>query len=130
MSRQRTAGTKRPYRPHIRIVNRAKGLYTMQSERWGGHILYLCDVLNRSCECQAGQHHFANCQDKPGGVCKHLYAATMLHEAIERSRGGAGTQAAKVAGSAGALAAATETPAQPSPYGKAAGLLEAFGVAS
>jgi len=63
------AKTRKPsYRPHIQKV--APAQYTCQSERWGGHILYLVTVHadgRTSCECEAGAH---------GKMCKHQIAIT------------------------------------------------------
>lgn len=66
---------KSTYRPHVQKVG--EGAYTVPSERWGGHVLYLVTVAadgRTTCECEAGQM---------GRPCKHsrLVASLMAYNA-------------------------------------------------
>jgi len=59
------------YKPHVRILDAERGLYTVQSERYT-YLLYAVDVLRGTCECESGQRAFKGVK-RLGGVCKHLY---------------------------------------------------------
>ncbi len=63
--------TTRAYKPHVRILDASKGLYTVQSERYT-YLLYAVDVAQGTCECESGQRAFKGVK-RLGGVCKHLY---------------------------------------------------------
>jgi hypothetical protein len=95
--------TKSTYRPHIRIVDADRGLYTVQSQRYV-HVLYLVDAVNGTCECEAGQRGFQGVKQF-GGACKHLHICRQYHQHREAAR----------------KAAVAQT------YQGAAGLMEAFG---
>jgi hypothetical protein len=63
MMPQPTKSRKPAYKPHVQKV--AANAYTVPSERWGGHILYLVTVAadgRTTCECEAGTR---------GRTCKH-----------------------------------------------------------
>lgn len=63
------------YKPTIKIVSRAQGLYSVTSESYGGHILYLVDAVNGRCECTASAY---------GRMCKHRRAVAILEKAFPR----------------------------------------------
>jgi len=69
--------TTRAYKPHVRILDAGKGLYTVQSERYT-YLLYAVDVAQGTCECEAGQRQFKGVK-RLGGVCKHLYICRQYH---------------------------------------------------
>ncbi len=69
--------TTRAYKPHVRILDVERGLYTVQSERYT-HLLYAVDVLWGTCECESGQRAFKGVK-RLGGVCKHLYICRQYH---------------------------------------------------
>ncbi len=69
--------TKSAYKPHVRLLDAGKGLYTVQSERYT-YLLYAVDVQNGTCECESGQRAFRGVK-KLGGVCKHLYICRQYH---------------------------------------------------
>jgi len=69
--------TARAYKPHVRILDASKGLYTVQSERYT-YLLYAVDVAQGTCECESGQRGFKGVK-KLGGVCKHLYITRQYH---------------------------------------------------
>jgi hypothetical protein len=51
-----TKSQKSTYKPRVQKI--ADGAYTVPSERWGGHILYLVTVRpdgGTTCECEAGR---------------------------------------------------------------------------
>lgn len=61
---------KSQYKPHIQ--KEAEGVYTVQSESYGGHILYTQHVLTNghvACDCEAG---------KRGKPCKHAKVVAAL----------------------------------------------------
>lgn len=74
---QKTQTRKSTYRPHVRLVDASRGLYTVQSQTYI-YVLYGVDVVLGTCECEAGQQGFRNCM-KHGGVCKHVAAARAYH---------------------------------------------------
>ena len=43
--------TKPAYKPHVRLLDAERGLYTVQSERYT-YLLYAVDVLQGTCECE------------------------------------------------------------------------------
>jgi hypothetical protein len=63
----------------VRIEDRKRGLYTVNSERYV-YLLYTVNVIEGTCDCEAGQRGFRGVQHL-GGVCKHLYAARIAHSA-------------------------------------------------
>jgi len=69
--------TTRAYKPHVRILDAERGLYTVQSERYT-YLLYAVDVLRGTCECESGQRGFKGVK-RLGGVCKHLYITRQYH---------------------------------------------------
>ncbi len=69
--------TARAYKPHVRILDASKGLYTVQSERYT-YLLYAVDVAQGTCECESGQRAFKGVK-RLGGVCKHLYITRQYH---------------------------------------------------
>ncbi len=69
--------TARAYKPHVRILDAERGLYTVQSERYT-HLLYAVDVAQGTCECESGQRGFKGVK-RLGGVCKHLYITRQYH---------------------------------------------------
>ncbi len=69
--------TARAYKPHVRILDAERGLYTVQSERYT-HVLYAVDVLQGTCACESGQRAFKGVK-RLGGVCKHLYITRQYH---------------------------------------------------
>jgi len=69
--------TARAYKPHVRILDTERGLYTVQSERYT-YLLYAVDVLQGTCECESGQRAFKGVK-RLGGVCKHLYITRQYH---------------------------------------------------
>ncbi len=76
-TRTARTSTKSAYKPHVRLLDAGKGLYTVQSERYV-HVLYAVDVVNGTCECEAGQRAFKGVK-RLGGVCKHLYICRQYH---------------------------------------------------
>lgn len=123
---------RKRYLPRVRIVDRRAGLYTVQSRTYS-HILYLCDVVNRTCECEAGQHNFVNCAKRPYGVCTHLGACILVHEALSPKPAPAEVpDFAALASEFAALPVVTfdfrtQRADLVETHGKAAGLHEAFG---
>ncbi len=69
--------TARAYKPHVRLLDAGKGLYTVQSERYT-QVLYAVDVAQGTCECESGQRQFKGVK-RLGGVCKHLYICRQYH---------------------------------------------------
>jgi len=69
--------TTRAYKPHVRILDTGRGLYTVQSERYT-YLLYAVDVAQGTCECESGQRAFKGVK-RLGGVCKHLYICRQYH---------------------------------------------------
>ncbi len=69
--------TARAYKPHVRILDAERGLYTVQSERYT-YLLYAVDVAQGTCECESGQRAFKGVK-RLGGVCKHLYITRQYH---------------------------------------------------
>ncbi len=69
--------TKAAYKPHVRLLDAERGLYTIQSERYT-YLLYAVDVLQGTCECESGQRAFKGVK-RLGGVCKHLYITRQYH---------------------------------------------------
>ncbi len=69
--------TARAYKPHVRLLDAERGLYTVQSERYT-YLLYAVDVLQGTCECESGQRAFKGVK-RLGGVCKHLYITRQYH---------------------------------------------------
>ncbi len=69
--------TTRAYKPHVRILDAERSLYTVQSERYT-YLLYAVDVAQGTCECESGQRAFKGVK-KLGGVCKHLYITRQYH---------------------------------------------------
>ncbi len=81
VARQTATATRKPtrptYKPHVRLLDAGKGLYTVQSERYT-YVLYAVDVAQGTCECEAGQRQFKGVK-RLGGVCKHLYITRQYH---------------------------------------------------
>jgi len=69
--------TARAYKPHVRILDAERGLYTVQSERYT-YVLYAVDALQGTCECESGQRGFKGVK-RLGGICKHLYICRQYH---------------------------------------------------
>jgi len=76
-ARTARTSTARAYKPHVRILDAERGLYTVQSERYT-YLLYAVDVLRGTCECESGQRAFKGVK-RLGGVCKHLYITRQYH---------------------------------------------------
>ncbi len=70
--------TARAYKPHVRLLDAERSLYTVQSERYT-YLLYAVDVLQGTCECESGQCGFKGVK-RLGGVCKHLYVSRQYHD--------------------------------------------------
>jgi len=81
VARQTATATRKPttraYKPHVRLLDAERGLYTVQSERYT-YLLYAVDVLQGTCECESGQRQFKGVK-RLGGVCKHLYICRQYH---------------------------------------------------
>jgi len=81
VARQTATATRKPTtpasKPHVRLLDAGKGLYTVQSERYTD-VLYAVDVVQGTCECDAGQRQFKGVK-RLGGVCKHLYITRQYH---------------------------------------------------
>jgi len=69
--------TKAAYKPHVRLLDTGRGLYTVQSERYT-YLLYAVDVAQGTCACESGQRGFKGVK-RLGGVCKHLYICRQYH---------------------------------------------------
>jgi len=76
-TRTARTSTKPSYKPHVRLLDAERGLYTVQSERYT-YLLYAVDVLQGTCECESGQRGFKGVK-RLGGVCKHLYICRQYH---------------------------------------------------
>ncbi len=69
--------TTAAYKPHVRLLDAERGLYTVQSERYT-HVLYAVDTLQGTCECESGQRAFRGVKQF-GGVCKHMEICRQYH---------------------------------------------------
>jgi len=81
VAQQTATATRKPttgaYKPHVRLLDAERGLYTVQSERYT-HLLYAVDVAQGTCACESGQRQFKGVK-RLGGVCKHLCIARQYH---------------------------------------------------